>query len=321
MHHQGKLRGHDKPFSKEELESTMRNQSPGSPDLAILSFDTSFHGRTFGALSCTRSKAIHKIDIPAFNWPRAPFPQLKYPLEDNVEANKAEEARCLYEFENVLKTWHTPIAAIIVEPIQAEGGDNHASAEFFRGVREITKRHDVLMIVDEVQTGVGATGKFWAHEHWDLPTPPDMVTFSKKAQTAGYYFGNPELRPRLPFRQFNTWCGDPSKLVLAKKIYQEIADKNLVQRTAETGNYLMSELHKLSEKYPTQFQNIRGQGTFVAWDAATPADRDSFLVKMRQNGVNMGGCGTQTARLRPMLVFEKPHVDTMVDVIKKVIDN
>lgn len=320
IYQQSKRRGGvDKPISPEEMESSMLNQAPGSPEMAILSFSSSFHGRTFGSLSTTRSKPIHKVDIPAFNWPKAPFPKLAYPLEDNVEANRAEEEMCLEEFENTLKTWSAPIAAIIVEPIQAEGGDNHASPEFFRSLREITQRHGVLMIVDEVQTGVGATGKFWAHEHWNLPTPPDMVTFSKKAQTAGYYFSNPELRPYLPYRQFNTWCGDPSKLILAKSIYNEIEKKDLVKRTADTGDYLMKELTKLSEKYPTKFQNLRGQGTFISWDAASPAERDSFLTTLRNNGVNMGGCGSQTARLRPSLVFEKNHVDTMIDVIKKVI--
>ena len=92
-------------------------------------------------------------------------------------ANAAEEQRCLDEVEHLIKTYHVPPCAVIVEPIQSEGGDNHASPAFFRGLREVTKKHGVLLIVDEVQTGVGATGKFWAHEHWDLPTPPDMVFF------------------------------------------------------------------------------------------------------------------------------------------------
>lgn len=172
--------------------------------MSILSFKKAFHGRLFATLSTTRSKPIHKVDIPAFDWPQASFPALKYPLEEHVEENKAEESRCLEEIENIIKTWKNPIAAAIIEPIQSEGGDNHATPYFFQGLREITKRHGVLLIVDEVQTGVGATGKFWAHEHWNLDTPPDIVTFSKKAQTAGYYFGNPLLRPNKPYRQFNT---------------------------------------------------------------------------------------------------------------------
>jgi 4-aminobutyrate aminotransferase/(S)-3-amino-2-methylpropionate transaminase len=186
--------GYDAEFSQEDIESSMNNQAPGSPNMSILSFRGGFHGRLFGSLSCTRSKPIHKLDIPAFDWPQASFPQLKYPLEQHADENALEEQRCLEEVEHVISTFHNPPAAIIVEPIQSEGGDNHASPAFFRGLRAITRKHDVLMIVDEVQTGVGATGKFWAHDHWDLQDPPDMVTFSKKAQAAGYYYGNPELR-------------------------------------------------------------------------------------------------------------------------------
>jgi 4-aminobutyrate aminotransferase/(S)-3-amino-2-methylpropionate transaminase len=190
-------------FTAEEIDSAMNNQSPGAPNMSILSFKTGFHGRLFGSLSTTRSKPIHKLDIPAFDWPQASFPALKYPLEDHVEENAREEARCLAEVEEMITTFHAPPAAVVVEPIQSEGGDNHASPAFFQGLREVTRKHDVLLIVDEVQTGVGATGKFWAHDHWNLQDPPDMVTFSKKAQTAGYYFGNPELRPNKPYRQFN----------------------------------------------------------------------------------------------------------------------
>jgi len=196
--------GYDAGFSQEDIESSMNNQAPGSPNMSILSFRGGFHGRLFGSLSTTRSKPIHKLDIPAFDWPQASFPQLKYPLEQHAEENAREEQRCLEEVEHVISTFHNPPAAIIVEPIQSEGGDNHASPAFFRGLRAITRKHDVLMIVDEVQTGVGATGKFWAHDHWDLQDPPDMVTFSKKAQAAGYYYGNPALRPNKAYRQFNT---------------------------------------------------------------------------------------------------------------------
>jgi 4-aminobutyrate aminotransferase/(S)-3-amino-2-methylpropionate transaminase len=196
--------GHDVEFSQEDIESSMNNQAPGSPNMSILSFRGGFHGRLFGSLSCTRSKPIHKLDIPAFDWPQASFPALKYPLEQHADENAREEQRCLDEVDQIISTFHNPPAAIIVEPIQSEGGDNHASPAFFKGLRAITRKHDILMIVDEVQTGVGATGKFWAHDHWDMQDPPDMVTFSKKAQAAGYYYGNPELRPNKAYRQFNT---------------------------------------------------------------------------------------------------------------------
>jgi 4-aminobutyrate aminotransferase/(S)-3-amino-2-methylpropionate transaminase len=305
-------------FSEEDIASSMLNQAPGAPQLSILSFKTAFHGRLFGSLSTTRSKPIHKLDIPAFDWPQATFPLLKYPLEDFVEENKKAEADALADVERLITTHHLPPCAVVIEPIQSEGGDNHASPAFFRGLRELTKKHNVLMIVDEVQTGVGATGKFWAHEHWDLPSPPDMVTFSKKAQTAGYYFGNLELRPNKPYRQFNTWMGDPARALLFKAIIQEIERLDLVTNTANVGDYLYSGIERLSKQYPGEFMNLRGkgQGTFIAFDSPK---RDAFLKKAKSVGVNIGGSGERAVRLRPMLIFQKHHADILLEALEKIV--
>lgn len=298
--------GPDVEFTPEDMASAMNNQSPGSPALSIMSFKSGFHGRLFGSLSTTRSKPIHKLDIPAFDWPQAPFPELKYPLEEHAQENAAEEQRCLQEAERIMKEFHHPVAAVVIEPVQSEGGDNHASPAFFNGLREITKRNNVLMIVDEVQTGVGATGKFWAHEHWNMQDPPDMVSFSKKAQTAGYYFGNPALRPNKPYRQFNTWMGDPARALLFRAIIGEIGRLNLVEHTARVGDYLFAGLERISQQYPGEIINLRGkgQGTFIAFDSPR---RDTFLKNAKSLGVNIGGCGERAVRLRPMLIFQKHH--------------
>lgn len=251
---------------KEELESSMKNQAPGAPNYSILSFEGGFHGRTFGSLSTTHSKAIHKLDIPAFDWPTAPFPNIRYPLSEFEAENRAEEERCLREIERIITAFHNPVVATVVEPIQSEGGDNHASPFFFQGLRDITKKHDILKIVDEVQTGVGATGKFWAHDHWDLTSPPDMVTFSKKAQATGFFYTDKSLRPDKPYRQFNTWMGDPSHAILFRGIFKQIEKNNLVQKTAEVGKYLYNKLDELAARYPNEMHNLRGKdrGTFIA---------------------------------------------------------
>ncbi|UKZ82295.1 hypothetical protein TrVFT333_010081 [Trichoderma virens FT-333] len=297
--------GPDVEFTQEELDSAMKNQAPGSSSLSILSFKTAFHGRLFGTLSTTRSKPIHKIDIPAFDWPQATFPILKYPLEEHAEENAKIEQACLDEVENLIKTWHIPPAAVIVEPIQSEGGDNHATPNFFRGLRALTKKHNVLLIVDEVQTGVGATG------------PPDMVTFSKKAQTAGFYYGNPALRPNKPYRQFNTWMGDPARALLFRAIIGEIERLDLVNHTARVGDYLFTKLEGLQRKYPEQFKDLRGkgQGTFIAFDNPK---RDQFLAKAKEFGINIGGSGASAVRLRPMLTFQEHHADILVEALEKI---
>ncbi|MPC25651.1 4-aminobutyrate aminotransferase, mitochondrial [Portunus trituberculatus] len=183
-------RGGKTDFTQEELDSCMINQAPGCPSYSLLSFQGAFHGRTMGCLATTHSKPIHKIDIPSLDWPIARFPIYKYPLEEHVRENQEEDRRCLEQVEDLIHKYNNmgnPVAGIVVEPIQSEGGDNHASSEFFQELQQIGKRTGAALLIDEVQTGGGPTGKMWCHEHFDLPEAPDVVTFSKKMLTGGYY--------------------------------------------------------------------------------------------------------------------------------------
>ncbi|OAD69213.1 hypothetical protein PHYBLDRAFT_188385 [Phycomyces blakesleeanus NRRL 1555(-)] len=312
MYQAAKRRG-DKDFSLDELHSCMKNQAPGSPDMSILSFGQGFHGRLFGSLAATSSKALHKIDIPAFDWPRAPFPALKYPLDQNKEHNRAIEKASIEAVDLLLQNKTRPVAAVIVEPIQSEGGDNHASPEYFRNLQAVCKAHDVLFIVDEVQTGVGASGTFWAHEAWNLPTAPDMVTFSKKFQAAGFYL-HPRLRPSQPYRLYNTWMGDPVRAMQAVAIVNEIENKDLLSNVKQVGDYLQKKLKSMADR--KLLSDVRGQGALIAFDLETPAKRDKFLIDMRQRGVNIGGCGERTVRLRPMLTFQPHHADILLDTME-----
>ncbi|KAJ1655848.1 4-aminobutyrate transaminase [Dispira simplex] len=323
MYHQGKTRGKNFTLANSKEESScMLNLPPGSPDLSILSFKKGFHGRMFGSLSTTRSKAIHKLDIPAFPWPMAPFPQLKYPLDEHAEANATEEQRCLIEVENILESCPVPVVAVVIEPIQSEGGDNYASPAFFRALRELTRRLDVLLIVDEVQTGVGATGTFWAHEKWGLDPDngPDVVTFSKKFQAAGFYHTS-KLRPTQPYRNFNTWLGDPVRALHAKAIVDTIQRDDLLALVNDVGQYVQDQLHQLAKRYPGILLNLRGQGTFIAFDMVSPAAREKFTTAMRQLGVNMGVCGEISVRLRPMLVFQRQHANVLLEQMESVLQN
>ncbi len=321
IYQQSKKRGFDKPFSTEEEESCMNNVAPGCPDAAILSFNHSFHGRLFASGSVTRSKPIHKMDFPSFNWPKANYPNIKYPSDKYATENAIQEQKSLDEVEQIFKTWHQPIAAIIIEPIQSEGGDNHASPKFYQGLRDLTLKYGILYIIDEVQTGVGATGKFWAHEHFNLSPGPDLVTFSKKFQSAGYYYSNPQLTPNLPYRQFNTWCGNPSSAIISRAIYQEIQKNHLVERTAEVGSYLYGKLAELSTKYPQYIESLRGKnrGTFIAWDTPSPDARAKILNDLRLNGANVGSCGERAIRLRPTLTFNETHADLFISILEKVL--
>ncbi|KAF7637224.1 hypothetical protein Mgra_00003400 [Meloidogyne graminicola] len=136
IHYQTRKRGGNIP-TKEDMDSCMNNELPGTPNLSVLGFNGSFHGRSLGMLSLTRSKAIHKVDIPAFKWPSANFPRYLYPLEENKKYNDEQDKKCLDEVVELIeagKREGTEVAAVIVEPIQCEGGDNHASPAFFSAV-------------------------------------------------------------------------------------------------------------------------------------------------------------------------------------------
>ena len=147
-------------------------------------------------------------------------PAYRYPLEDNEEWNTKTENESLADIEAKIIQWReekgSEVAAVVIEPILSAGGDHQISAAYANKLRKMTKEMGVYLIIDEVHTGVAATGKFWAHEHWDLESPPDFVTFSKKFQASGFFYGD-ELKQQIPFRQFNTWMGDPVRTLIAAK--------------------------------------------------------------------------------------------------------
>ena len=322
IRHERNRRGGAAP-TEEELESCMVGDAPGAPELSILSFKGAFHGRTLGCLSTTRSKAIHKLDVPHFQWPEAPFPRLRYPLEDHVEYNAAEEKRCIAETRAVLEAGTVngasrKIAGVIVEPIQAEGGDNLATESFFNGLGALCKEFDVSFIVDEVQTGAGPTGKFWAHEHWNLgENGPDMVSFAKKMQIGGYY-AKRDLRPKEAYRIFNTWMGDPAKALLLNAVLDTYERDNLVENAAVTGARIVSGLEDIQKKYPSLVGRARGLGTFASIDAVNPATRDAIIGELRARGVESGGSGECTLRLRPAMIFQEHHADQFLGILDEV---
>lgn len=313
-------RGENVAFNPAEMNSCMINMPPGSPNLSILSFKGAFHGRTLGCLSTTHSKYIHKIDVPAFDWPIASFPVYKYPLEENVRDNKEEDERCLAEVEDLIAQYakrNIPVAGIVIEPIQSEGGDNEASPEFFQGLQEIAKRNGSALLIDEVQTGGGPTGKFWCHEHFNLKSPPDVVTFSKKMQLGGY-FHKDEFKPSQPYRVFNTWMGDPGKLVLLEKILEVIRRDALLDNVNRAGNRLKTGLFAIEKEFSHLLSATRGRGTFLAINCKNTKLRDDVIGRLKQKGIQAGGCGDHSIRFRPALIFQEKHADIFLDKFREV---
>ncbi|KRX96826.1 4-aminobutyrate aminotransferase, mitochondrial [Trichinella pseudospiralis] len=167
-------------------------------------------------------------------------------------------------------------------------------------------------------TGCGGTGKMWAHEHWELPESPDLVTFSKKMYLGGFYF-KPEFYVKQGYRIFNTWLGDPSKLALLDVTLRIIRRDNLLKNTQIAGRTLLAGLQALEEKYPALVHSARGLGTFCAITCRDVTTRDSILTRMRNCGINMGGCGEASIRFRPMLTFQTCHAEIILDRLSAVL--
>lgn len=308
-------------------ESCMKNLPPGAPEYEMISFDKAFHGRSLGCLSVSYSKPIHKVGIPAFKWNKVDFPNIQYDSSSKTAIlNNIEEEFVLNKVYEKLQK-NDKIAGLIVEPIQSEGGDNHASNSFFKEIQNICKEFDIKFIVDEVQTGMGATGKFWAHEHWNLDTPPDIVTFAKKAQTSGF-FAKKELMPPYPYQIFNTWMGDATRTMILNEILDIINEDNLIDNVSSTGNYLYRNLKILQNN--NKIFNLRGKnkGTYIAFDLFIPSEDENrrieivnkFKNDMKENGVIIGTCGSkESIRLRPSLIFEKHHANIFLEKMEKIL--
>jgi 4-aminobutyrate aminotransferase/(S)-3-amino-2-methylpropionate transaminase len=281
--------------------------------LTILSFWNGFHGRLGGTLATTRSKFIHKLGFSSFDWPVAPFPNLRYPLEEHAENNTNEEDRCLEELENILKS-HRNIAAMILEPAQAEGGDNWFSQRYFSAIRKLASQYNVDFIVDEVQTGM-ATGRYWAHEEHKLDNPPDMVTFAKKFQVAGLYLKNDIIPKNLSSEFCGETCVDLFRVKTLSTINKVVSRDNLFQRSNSAGNYFQEKFQDVS-KWNNAFSDVRGRGSFIAFNLPNGETRDKFLSFARTRGVFISGCGVRTVRLRPSLILQPQQYDHLIKTME-----
>ncbi|CAG9325460.1 ABAT_4 [Blepharisma stoltei] len=296
--------------SDQDIEKAMNNQGE---ELTILSFTGGFHGGNMSCQTTTHTKPIYKIGQPKLDWPKAPFPDIKRPYHLNESHNIKEEQKCLAEVEKVFKSAKKPIAGVIIEPVMAEGGDKSASPNFYIGVQELAHKYGALLIVDEVQTGGGSTGRFWAHEHWGERADPDIVAFAKKLQVSGLFY-KPHLRPARAYALYNSTRGDPIRLLNLRKIREVMDNDNLLRQTERVGMMLKNSLNALSPKYP--INNVRGYGTFLAYDFESPEWANAYVREMLKLGVNVGLCGSQGIRVRPSLIFKPKHAELYLDRVE-----
>jgi L-lysine 6-transaminase len=296
----------------------------GEKGQKILHFKEAFHGRGGYTMSLTNTQDPNKyIYFPRFlDWPRVENPKAIFPLtgknlQDTIEAEK----RALSQIKEILDKDADDIAAIILEPIQGEGGDNHFRPEFWKALRKFADDYHVLLIADEVQSGIGLTGKFWAYQHYDIV--PDIVSFGKKSQVCGIMATDridtvPDNVFKVSSRINSTWGGNLVDMARSKRFLEIIEEDNLVDNAARVGAYLVSKLEELQKKYPAHISGVRGKGFMVAFDVPTPEVCSTVKRLAYEDQILLISCGTRTIRFRPFLDTSKEDVDVVIKALDKI---
>lgn len=288
----------------------------------IIHFKQSFHGRSGYSLSLTNTDPNKILYFPKFPWPRILNPKITFPLNDENLAKVIElEKISIGQIKDAIKNNKDDIAGLIIEIIQGEGGDNYFRKEFFQQLREICDENEILFIADEVQTGIGLTGKWWAHQHY---VKPDIISFGKKTQVCGILSTNridevEENVFRKPSRINSTWGGNIVDMYRFKRILEVIEEDDLVKNAEVTGQYLQTRVQELYVKYPEKVFNPRGLGLFCAFDAKEGTTRDMISKNAMKEGLMILGCGEKTIRFRPTLCVTKDEIDMGIDILDKVI--
>jgi len=291
----------------------------------VIHFEKAFHGRTGYTLSITNTLPDKTKWFATFDWPRISSPAMLFPLvEKNLEEVIRLEEKALEEIRAVFAKGADEICAIIIEPIQSEGGDRHFRREFLEHLRTICDENEALLIYDEVQTGVGLTGRFWGFEHFGDKARPDILAFGKKMQVCGILAGErlDEIDTnvfRVSSRINSTWGGSLSDMVRSTKILQIIEEDRLLDQASRVGQYLLGRLQKMAEEPDYQMTNVRGVGLMVAFDLPDTASRNRFVELGMKNNVMFLGCGGRSIRFRPALIITEEDIDKGLEVMEKIL--
>lgn len=295
----------------------------------IIAFYGSFHGRTMGALSVTASKAVQRAEYPFIP---GGVEHVPYPGRHQCNGGSAcsscwcDSAQFIEDFIIKRKVPGDEIAAIIVEPIQGEGGYIVPRDEFLPSLRELCDKYGILLIADEIQSGIGRTGKWLAIEHWDVK--PDIVAMAKGLGSGlpiGAIVTNREVMGKwIPGAHASTFGGNPLSCAVAGATLDIIEGEGLLEHAAKLGDYTIERLSKFMQDHPSVVR-VDGKGLMIGVEFvdknSKPAGkfRDYVVDQAFLNGLLMLGCGTSTLRIAPPLVISEQQMHDSLDILERVI--
>jgi len=295
----------------------------------IIAFYGAFHGRTMGSLSLTASKTVqHKYFGPLLPGVlHAPFPYCYRCPQHRDPRSCAIE--CLdYLTDVIFKRMVAPdeVAAVFIEPIQGEGGYIPAPVEFLQRLREMTRRHGILMVVDEVQSGVGRTGKMFAYEWANIE--PDIICMAKGIASGlplGLMVYRSDDRDWERGSHASTFGGNPVACAAALKTL-DLVQNGLMENAQRMGDYLMARLRDMQSRHQS-LGDVRGRGLMVGAEIVSdplsrikaPAKRDAIVAACYRRGLIILGCGENTLRFAPPLVINQEEIAEGLDVFEQAL--
>src|SRR5882724_1187926 len=298
----------------------------------FIAFFNSFHGRTLGSLSLTSSKAAQRLGFKrsVLDVVHVPYPnEYRNPFSaEDCQGEGAGRGALNWIEKRLFKTTTPPqeVAGIVVEVVQGEGGYVPATKLFFDGLRRICDEHGIMLIVDEVQSGMGRTGKMFASDHFDLK--PDIITIAKGIGSGlpiGATVASANLMDWKPGAHASTFGGNPVCIAAALKTI-ELLQNGLVQNSAEVGAYLKAGLERLQKKYDC-IGDVRGMGLMLGVEfvedrvslKAAPELRDRVETACFERGLIVLGAGANTIRWSPPLILTKENVDVALEIFAEAI--
>jgi len=288
----------------EAIEAALKLARYATGRWQFIAFQSSFHGRTMGSLSLTSSKPVQRKGFG--------------PLIPGV--THAPYGNAAYIEDVLFKTTVNPgeVAAIIVEPIQGEGGYIVPSPDFLPRLEQIARKHGILLICDEVQSGMGRSGKMFAFEHFDFH--PDIVAIAKgiaSGMPLGVTMARAEIMTWEPGAHASTFGGNPVCLAAALETVRLLEEK-YVANSAKVGQSLRAKLEKLQERYPV-ILDVRGRGLMIGVQMATPQIRDTVIEECFRRGLLILGAGPSTIRISPPLIIDEEQAAIAAEIFQSAL--
>ena len=287
-------------------------------DLVVLHFREAFHGRSGYTLSLTNTDGIKTGLFPKFEWPRVHNPKIEFDLDGQLTNDiEASEKRACGEIDAAFHLYGKSVAAIIIEPMQGEGGDNYFRPEFFSRLRQYADEHEALLIYDEVQTGFYGSGKQWLWQHHGIA--PDIVSFGKKSQVCGIYSNRriEEVEDNvfaLGGRINSTWGGNLTDMVRCRRFIEIIESENLCDHILGAGERMILGLRE-ALRNQAGFSNVRGVGSLIAFTLETPQARDQLMLDLQKARLLCLKSGVDSLRFRLPLNITLEEVDQAIEMI------